>query len=40
MHIVITGAADTIGRTLTESLVKFGRLGERAVDALTRIDAV
>ena len=40
MHILIARAADVIGRKLTASLVKSSRLGERAVDALTRIDAV
>ncbi len=40
MHLLIARAAGMIGRKLTESLVKFGRLGERAVDALTLIDAV
>jgi D-erythronate 2-dehydrogenase len=40
MHILITGAAGMIGRKLTDSLVKAGGLGGRAIDALTLVDVV
>ena len=40
MHILITGAAGMLGRKLTESLVKAGGLGGRAIDALTLVDVV
>jgi len=40
MHILITGAAGMIGRKLTEALVKSGKVGDRAIDALTLVDVV
>lgn len=40
MHILITGAAGMLGRKLTDSLVKTGGLGGRAIDALTLVDVV
>ncbi|MBS9722096.1 SDR family oxidoreductase [Tianweitania sp. BSSL-BM11] len=40
MHILIIGAAGMVGRKLTQKLVKDGKLGERAIDALTLADMV
>lgn len=40
MHVLITGAAGMLGRKLTESLVRAGGLGGRALDALTLVDVI
>src|SRR5260370_16498345 len=40
MHILIPGAAGMLGRKLTDSLVRAGGLGGRAIDALTLVDVV
>src|SRR5262249_17310388 len=40
MHILITGAAGMIGRKLTQTLLKSGRVGATAISRLTLHDVV
>jgi nucleoside-diphosphate-sugar epimerase len=40
MQVLVTGAAGMIGRKLCERLVRDGRIGDRAIGALTMIDVV